>query len=132
MRDPKFVKNEPFKAVGTASWYGHEAGKRTANGERFKPSKMTAAHRTLPFGTIVKVTNLENGKHVRVRINDRGPAYYTNRIIDVSKKAAKKLGFKKEGLARVKLKVVRKPCHRRLNAFIGDCLKITCKLDKRG
>jgi rare lipoprotein A len=76
---------------GSASWYSLP-GKRTANGERMNPADMTAAHRTLPFGSKVKVTNQRNGRAVVVRINDRGP-FIRGRIIDVSKAAARALGF---------------------------------------
>lgn len=81
------------------SWY-HE-GARTANGERFKPDGLTAAHRTLPFGTRIKVTRLDNGRSVTVRINDRGPAEWTGRGLDLSRGAAKLLGIIKAGIARV-------------------------------
>lgn len=89
--------------TGTACWYGPEYhGRPTASGERFNMNDMTAAHRTLPFDTKVKVTNLENRTSAVVRINDRGP-FKSNRIIDVSRKAAKVLGFEQEGLARVRI-----------------------------
>ena len=79
---------------GRASWYALNS--RTASGERMNPSAMTAAHRSLPFGTKVKVTNRNNGKSVVVRINDRGP-FIRGRVIDVSKGAARELGFVKSG-----------------------------------
>lgn len=82
-------------------------GRKTANGEKYNPKDMTAAHRTLPFNTIVKVTNLENGKTCKVRINDRGPAKWTHRIIDLSKAAADDLDYIKKGVARVKIETVR-------------------------
>jgi rare lipoprotein A len=89
--------------TGKASYYADSfQGKKTANGERYKQGKLTAAHKTLPFGTMVKVTNLKNGKSVKVRINDRGP-YAAGRIIDLSKKAAKKIGMVKQGVAEVKV-----------------------------
>lgn len=92
-----------YQATGTASWYGPGfAGRKTANGERFKPSALTAAHRTLPFGTSVKVTNLTNDKSVVVRINDRGP-YVGGRIIDLSRAAAAKIGLIATGTGRVKV-----------------------------
>ena len=82
-----------WESVGQASSYGRERqGKRTSSGEIFNYHKLTAAHRTLPFGSIVLVTNLRNGKQVKVRINDRGPGF-PRRIIDVSTAAAKRLGF---------------------------------------
>ncbi|PKP97305.1 MAG: septal ring lytic transglycosylase RlpA family lipoprotein [Alphaproteobacteria bacterium HGW-Alphaproteobacteria-13] len=91
---------------GTASYYGHElAGNRTANGERFDPSGMTAAHRTLPFGSMVRVTNLSNGQSVVVRINDRGP-FGRGRVIDVSHAAAKEIGLHRSGTARVSMSLL--------------------------
>jgi len=90
---------------GLASWYGKKYhGRQTANGERFDMNDVSAAHRTLPFGTVVKVTNLDNGQTLKVRINDRGP-FVDGRIIDLSKKAAKKLGMLEAGVVPVKLVV---------------------------
>jgi rare lipoprotein A len=89
---------------GYASWYGES--QRTASGERFDKHKMTAAHRTLPMGTMVRVTNQRNGKSVVVRINDRGP-YGPGRIIDVSEAAARQLGMIDAGTAPVTLEVVK-------------------------
>lgn len=86
--------------TGIASWY--EMGTRTANGEAYKPDGMTAAHRTLPFGTIVEVKNLRNGRIVRLRINDRGP-FIGGRIIDVSRGGARQLGLMGSGTARVRV-----------------------------
>ncbi len=86
--------------TGVASYYKH--GKRTANGERFNPHGLTAAHRTLPFGTRVLVTNLRNGKSVIVRINDRGP-FAHGRVIDLSLGAAKVVGLTASGVAKVKV-----------------------------
>lgn len=92
--------------TGIASYYGDEfQGRTTSNGERFDQRAMTAAHRTLAFGTRVRVTNLDNGKEVVVRINDRGP-FVEGRIIDLSFAAAERLGMVKAGLARVRVKVV--------------------------
>lgn len=90
---------------GRASWY-HE-GKRTATGERFNPDGLTAAHRSLPFGTMVRVTNRANGRSVVVRINDRGPAKWTRRSIDVSRGAARALGMIRSGVATVHIQAVR-------------------------
>jgi rare lipoprotein A len=88
---------------GMASYYGNElAGNRTANGERFDPGQLTAAHRSLPFGTMVRVTNTSNGDSVVVRINDRGP-FSRGRVIDVSQAAAREIGMHRSGTARVKL-----------------------------
>ena len=92
--------------TGIASYYGGKFhGKRTASGEIFNKNAMTAAHRSLPFGTKVQVTNLRNGRTVLVRVNDRGP-HVRGRMIDLSQAAAKKIGLK--GLVRVKLEVVKK------------------------
>ncbi|HEX4826277.1 MAG TPA: septal ring lytic transglycosylase RlpA family protein [Candidatus Polarisedimenticolaceae bacterium] len=91
---------------GLASWYGKaHQGERTANGERFDMHALTAAHRTLPFGTIVRVTDIESGKSVKVRINDRGP-FRHDRIIDLSYEAARQLGFVRRGAARVEITVI--------------------------
>lgn len=88
---------------GVASWYGPNFhGKLTANGETYNMHGLTAAHRTLPFDTIVKVKNLDNGQSVEVRINDRGP-YAKDRIIDLSKEAARKIDMLNSGTARVEL-----------------------------
>ncbi len=89
--------------TGKASWY--KMGTKTASGEHFKPNGLTAAHRTLPFGTKVRVKNLRNGKTVVVRINDRGP-FIKSRIIDVSKGAARKIGLIRAGVTKVSIKVV--------------------------
>ena len=96
-----------YDEIGIASWYGPGFhGKTTANGEIFDQNKISAAHRTLPMPSIVKVTNLENGKVLdKVRINDRGP-FARNRIIDLSKKAAEKLGFIKNGVAKVRVEIL--------------------------
>ena len=94
-------------ATGIASYYGARfAGRKTANGERFNPSKMTAAHKSLRFGTRVRVTNLRNGRQVTVRINDRGP-FVRGRIIDLSRAAASKIGMIQRGHARVRLERVK-------------------------
>ena len=94
--------------TGIASYYGGKFhGKRTASGEIFNKNAMTAAHRNLPFGTKVKVTNLRNGRTVLVRVNDRGP-HVRGRMIDLSQAAAKKIGLSHAGTARVKLEVLNK------------------------
>ena len=98
--------DEVLIGSGVASYYGQElAGNRTASGERFDPSGMTAAHRTLPFGSMVRVTNLANGQSVVVRINDRGP-FGRNRVIDVSHAAAKEIGLHRSGTARVSMSLL--------------------------
>ncbi|MFV3411415.1 septal ring lytic transglycosylase RlpA family protein [Pseudomonas nitroreducens] len=97
------VSGRGYRAEGTASYYGKaHHGKRTASGERFNQNALTAAHRTLPFGTRVRVTNLDNDRSVVVRINDRGP-FGRGRIIDVSKAAAEQLNMLRTGTARVRL-----------------------------
>lgn len=94
---------------GMASWYGsNHQGKRTANGEKFNMNALTAAHKTLPMGSMVKVKSLTSGKSVTVRINDRGP-FARGRIIDVSKAAAQKLGFLSRGTDRVEINVISSP-----------------------
>ena len=91
---------------GTASWYGPGFhGKKTASGERYDMEELTAAHRTLPFGTVVLVTNLENRKEVRLRVNDRGP-FAKKRILDVSKAGARSLGMLGPGTATVRIEVL--------------------------
>lgn len=92
-----------YSATGIASWYGTKFhGQPTANGEKYDLYGMSAAHKTLPLPTYVKVTNLDNGRTVTLRVNDRGP-FYSDRIIDLSFAAAKKLGFAESGTARVKV-----------------------------
>lgn len=106
-----------YEETGTASWYGEETrrqrgGHMTANGEAFNPMGLSAAHKHLPLPINVRVTNLENGRSIVVRVNDRGPFPSTNnpnsgkRIIDLSYGAAKRLGFHKKGLAQVRVKVI--------------------------
>jgi peptidoglycan lytic transglycosylase len=102
---PASIERHPAE-TGQASWYGKaHQGKRTASGERFDMHALTAAHRTLPFGTIVRVTEVKSGRSVNVRINDRGP-YRRDRIIDLSYEAARKLGFVSRGTARVEITVI--------------------------
>jgi peptidoglycan lytic transglycosylase len=94
-----------MEQVGVASYYGREHdGRRTASGEVFDMNDLTAAHRTLPFGTRVRVTNLANGREVTVRINDRGP-FRRGRILDLSYAAARKLGMVGRGVAKVRVAV---------------------------
>lgn len=89
-----------YREYGIASWYGPESGNKTAMGTRFRPQGISAAHKTLPLPTKVRVTNLENGKSIIVMVNDRGP-FKRGRLIDLSQGAAKKIGIR--GLARVKV-----------------------------
>ncbi len=99
---------ELYKTNVIASFYAEDFhGKKTSNGERFNMYDLTCAHKSLPFNTILKVTNLANGKSVNVRVNDRGP-FILNREIDLSKKAASELGMIKSGTTKVKLEIVKK------------------------
>lgn len=101
---PQVVRH--YDARGVASWYSYPARtRRTATGEWFDPGQMTAAHKTLPLPCIVEVTNLENGRKVKVRVNDRGP-YADGRIIDLSRAAADRLGFSRAGTTRVRVKLI--------------------------
>jgi rare lipoprotein A len=102
---------ETYSEKGIASWYGYETrnkkgGHMTANGEVFDPEGLNAAHKYLPLPSYVKVTNLENGKSIIVRVNDRGP-FVAGRIIDLSAGAAKKLGYYKKGTARVLIETIK-------------------------
>ncbi len=98
-----------FEQVGIASWYGVQLrGRRTASGDRFDPRKLTAAHPTLPLGSHLHVTNLDNGRSVDVRVNDRGPGI-PHRIVDLSRAAAARLGGVHDGLMRVRISAVTVP-----------------------
>jgi rare lipoprotein A len=111
------VDNGTFQQEGIASWYGADfAGRSTASGEIFDPSQLTAAHPSLPFGTILRVTNQQNNKYVTVRVNDRGP-YAAGRIIDVSQAAAEQLDIISTGTAPVKVES--------LNLLIANALDNT-------
>lgn len=97
-----------YSEVGIASWYGKDFhAKKTANGEKYDMNSLSAAHRTLPLPSIVKVTNLQNGRSLVLRVNDRGP-YANNRIIDVSKRAASLLGFQTQGTTKVRVEILEK------------------------
>jgi len=109
INDAWYYPSEDYSYVeeGVASWYGPDFhGKRTANGERYDMNALTAAHPTLPMPSMVNVTNLENGRSIKLRINDRGP-FKSKRIIDVSRQAAQLLGFKEQGTARVRVEIDR-------------------------
>jgi rare lipoprotein A len=96
-----------YDEVGTASWYGEQfEGRLTANGEIFELNQLTAAHKTLPMPSIVEVTNLQTGRALRLRVNDRGP-FVDGRIIDLSRRAAQLLGFERNGTARVRVRILR-------------------------
>jgi rare lipoprotein A len=108
---PPRALESPGEKLGTgvAGWYGEEfQGNMTANGEIYDLNGYTAAHLTLPFGTVIRVTNLRNNKHVNLRINDRGP-HIAHRMLDVTKAAAQRLGFLIAGTAPVRMEVVRYP-----------------------
>ena len=96
-------RHEPVAAVGLASYYS--GGSRTADGEKLIPGELTAAHPTLPFGTRLRVTRVDTGRSVVVRVNDRGP-FVKGRIVDVSHSAAEELGLTRQGVAKVKIDVV--------------------------
>ena len=100
--------------IGIASWYGKECqGNETASGEAYDMNGLTAAHRELPLGTEIKVTNLKNHRSLNLRVNDRGP-FIPGRMIDVSRAAARLLGFSGEGIARVRVQVLHLPHHSRV------------------
>ncbi|MGI4776018.1 MAG: septal ring lytic transglycosylase RlpA family protein [Janthinobacterium lividum] len=119
------IKNQSYKPavninydeVGIACWYGSKDsfhGKKTANGDTYNKAVLSAAHRTLPLPSLVKVTNLTNNKSLIVNINDRGP-FHKNRLIDVSERAAEILGFKKQGIAKVRIQYLHEDTKRFLN-----------------
>lgn len=119
-----YPKEEPYyDETGYASWYGRDFhGKKTANGEIYNMNSLTAAHKTLPMPSYVKVTNLENNRSIVLRVNDRGP-FVAGRLIDVSRRGAQLLGFQKQGVTRVRIqasdekgRVVRGPSRRQLAA----------------
>ena len=111
-----------YSEVGTASWYGEDFhAKKTANGERYDMHALTAAHRTLPLPSIVKVTNLENGRSLVLRVNDRGP-YAKNRIIDISKRGAQLLGYQTKGTAKVRVEVMEKESRELKAALLGQAV----------
>lgn len=95
-----------YDVLGYATWYGNESGNKVANGERFRPDWITAAHKTLPLPSYAEVTSLDTGRRILVRINDRGPYGESARIIDLSKGAAELLGMRAKGRAAVRVRVV--------------------------
>ncbi|MDR2865149.1 MAG: septal ring lytic transglycosylase RlpA family protein [Spirochaetaceae bacterium] len=104
--DPLQTQNDTFRQEGLASWYGAEfAGRPTASGEIFDPNQYTAAHPSLPFGTVLTVTNLMNRRQIQVRVNDRGP-FVSTRIIDVSRAAAEQLDIIRSGTAQVLIELL--------------------------
>lgn len=114
-----------YSEVGTASWYGEDFHhKKTANGEKYDMHTLTAAHRTLPLPSIVKVTNLENGRSLVLRVNDRGP-YAKSRIIDISKRGAQLLGFQTKGTAKVRVEVLEEESKKLKAALTGGKVEPT-------
>jgi rare lipoprotein A len=95
-----------YDMLGFATWYGSESGNQVANGERFRPGWITAAHKTLPLPAYVEVTSLDTGRRIVVRVNDRGPYGESARIIDLSRGAAEQLGVRAQGKAAVRVRVV--------------------------
>lgn len=109
-----------YSEVGIASWYGEDFhGKSTANGERYEMNTLTAAHRTLPLPCIVKVTNLQNGRSIVVRVNDRGP-FVKDRIIDLSKRGATLLGYMGQGTTKVRVEIMAKESKALKMAMLGQ------------
>ena len=99
-------RNLKYDETGVGSWYGDEfAGRLAANGEIFDPNKVSTAHKTLPMPSVVRVTNLDNGKSLVVRVNDRGP-FVSGRIIDLSREAARLIGYKDSGIAKVRVQIL--------------------------
>ncbi|MDL2718550.1 MAG: septal ring lytic transglycosylase RlpA family protein [Acidobacteriota bacterium] len=117
---------------GLASWYGKEFdGLPTASGETFRPEKISAAHRTLPLGTVVEVTNEKNGRTVRVKINDRGP-FVAGRIVDLSKAAAHEIGSVGDGVVPVTLRVVTLGDNSRIRAGTDEPPPVTAATPRSG
>lgn len=117
-----------YSEVGIASWYGADFhAKYTANGEVYDMNTLTAAHKTLPLPSIVRVTNLENGRSLILRVNDRGP-FVKDRIIDISKRGAQLLGFQNKGTAKVRVEVLKEESQRLKQAILNkEDIKITLK-----
>ena len=115
------AENFSYTETGIASWYGPKFhGRKTANGETFDMNTLTAAHRTLPMPSLVRVINLGNGRSLMLRVNDRGP-FARNRIIDVSRRASQLLGFQQQGTARVRVEIVADESQRmKLEAMRGN------------
>lgn len=118
------AENFKYEETGVSSWYGPKFhGKKTANGETYDMNALTAAHRTLPLPSVVRVINLKNGRSLNLRVNDRGP-FARGRIIDVSRRAAQLLGFQRAGTARVRVEIVADESQRlKLAAMNGQLLE---------
>ena len=134
-----------YDRLGYASWYGPESGSRTANGERFRPDGISAAHTTLPLPTYAEVTSLDTGRTILVRINDRGPFRPGDRfIIDLSRGAAEQLGMRRQGIAPVRVRVVEppesdrarlregRPAHERRRMSERDVARLRSRLESAG
>ena len=121
-----YPQDEPdYRETGIASWYGPGFhGKETANGEVFDENEVTAAHRTLPMPSVVRVTNLGNGRSIVVRVNDRGP-FAHGRIIDLSRRAAQLLGFERNGTARIRVELLPSESEQARAAIRGDGAQVT-------
>ena len=120
-----------YVETGTASWYGKDFhSKYTANGEIYDMNTLTAAHRTLPLPSIVRVTNLENGRSLVLRVNDRGP-FAKNRIIDVSKRASQLLGFQTQGTTKVKVEILAEESKALKAALTGQSISKTSTLNNQ-
>lgn len=112
-----------YSEVGMASWYGDDFhAKKTANGELYDMNTLTAAHRTLPLPSIVRVTNLENGRSLVLRVNDRGP-YVKNRIIDISKRGAQLLGYQTKGVTKVRVEILPEESRALKAAMLGQSIE---------
>lgn len=112
-----------YSEVGMASWYGDDFhAKKTANGERYDMNTLTAAHRTLPLPSIVRVTNLENGRSLVLRVNDRGP-YVKDRIIDISKRGAQLLGYQTKGVTKVRVEILPEESKALKAAMLGQSVE---------
>ncbi len=119
-----------YSEVGIASWYGDDFhAKKTANGESYDMNTLTAAHRTLPLPSIVKVTNLENGRSLVLRVNDRGP-YAKDRIIDISKRGAQLLGYQTKGTTKVKVEIMAEESKALKNALLGQAVEVPVSEEK--
>ncbi|GAA0727770.1 septal ring lytic transglycosylase RlpA family protein [Sphingomonas japonica] len=119
-----------YDELGYASWYGPESGSQTANGERFRPDWITAAHRTLPLPTYVEVTALDSGRTILVRVNDRGP-FARGRLIDLSRGAADALGIRAAGHAAVRVRRVDPPERDRERLREGEAARERPRVDAR-
>lgn len=117
-----------YDMLGYASWYGSESGNRVANGEKFRPKAVTAAHTTLPLPSYVEVTALETGRTILVRVNDRGP-FARGRILDLSRGAAEQLGVRRQGIAAVRVRVVDPPEKDRKRLRKGKPARERARLD---